>query len=96
MALTPAEKQRRYRERLKARAQGVLPSAPVLANVPPVKRWQALQADAARLLGQVREEAQAWYDERSEGWQESDKADAMQEKLDALEEALDTLQGVSW
>lgn len=96
MAQTAAEKQRRYRERLKAKAAGLLPDAPALANVPPVKRWQAMQANAAALLVRMRDELQGYYDERSDAWLESEKADAMQGRIDALDAAIDALEGLDW
>lgn len=96
MALSPAEKQRRYRERLKARAAGEMPAAPILANVPPVKRWQAMQAQASEIIARLRDEMQAYFDERSDTWRESDRADAMQERLDALEEAQGALDGIEF
>lgn len=42
-------------------------------------------------LTQMAEEAQDYYDSRSERWQESDKASELEEKIDALTDAADSI-----
>ncbi len=91
MALTPAEKQSAYRERLRQRAAGQLPAAPILTNIPPERRWKALQEQARTALQTMLDEMEAYRDERSDTWQESERGEAFQERLDAVTELLDGL-----
>ncbi len=96
MALTPAEKQRTYRERLKQRAAGQLPAAPILTNIPPERRWKALQEQARNALQTMLDEMEAYRDERSETWHESERGESFQERIEALESIiaeLDELPG---
>ncbi len=85
MALTPAEKQRAYRDRLKQRATGELPAAPILTNIPPERRWKALHEQARNALQTMLDEMEAYQDERSETWQESERGESFQERIQALE-----------
>jgi hypothetical protein len=91
MALTPAEKQRAYRDRLKQRAAGQLPAAPILTNIPPERRWKALQEQARTALQTMIEEMEAYRDERSETWQESERGESFQERIEALETVITEL-----
>jgi histidinol dehydrogenase len=91
MALTPAEKQRAYRDRLKQRAAGQLPAAPILTNIPPERRWKALQEQARNALQTMIEEMEAYRDERSETWQESERGESFQERIEALESVITEL-----
>ncbi len=97
MALTSAEKQRAYRERLKQRAAGQLPAAPILTNIPPERRWKALHEQARNALQTMLDEMEAYQDERSEAWQESERGESFQERIEALETViaeLDELPGI--
>lgn len=91
-----AERQRAYRERLEARKrailEGQLPKAPALSNIPPVKRWNGMRERASGLLTELREEMQTYVDDRSEEWQESERASAFQEKIDLLDSILGDLE----
>jgi hypothetical protein len=91
MALTPAEKQRAYRDRLKQRAAGQLPAAPILTNIPPERRWKALQEQARTALQTMIEEMEAYRDERSETWQDSERGESFQERIEALETVITEL-----
>jgi hypothetical protein len=91
MALTPAEKQRAYRERLKQRSMGTLPAAPILTNIPPERRWKALHDQARKALQTMLDEMEAYRDERSEAWQETERGEAFQERLDALTDIVENL-----
>ncbi len=95
MPLTPAEKQRAYRDRLKQRALGNLPAAPILSNIPPERRWKALHDQARTALQTILDEMEAYQGERSDTWQESDKGEAFQERLDALTETLESLDDLA-
>jgi hypothetical protein len=94
-----AEKHKAYRERQKAarlqelQAKG-LPPLPLIATMPGAARWTALQETARRALETMRDEMQGYYDERSESWQESDKAEEMQRRIDALDSLLSDLSDI--
>jgi hypothetical protein len=94
MALTPAEKMKAYRARLKQRALGQLPTAPILTNIPPEKRWKGSIDQAHTLLQTTREEMQSYFEERSEAWVESEKGEAFQERMDALDTLLEELNSL--
>ena len=94
-----AAKQRAYRarqaqaRRAEQQAKG-LPAAPALPTLPSRARWQALLAHAQAALETVRDEMQAYYDARSETWQQGDRAATLQEHLDALAQLLDDLDAL--
>jgi hypothetical protein len=87
----PAERQAAYRARLAAarkqeqEAKG-LPPLPAVASLPGQARWQALRRQAALLLQHAQEEMQAYYAQRSERWQDSERGEAFLERLEALQE----------
>ncbi len=88
-----ADKQKAYRARqeaarlelLKAKA---MPTAPAIPTMPGEARWQALNAHALAALETIQSEMQAYFDDRSETWQESDKGEAFQERIEALADKL--------
>ena len=96
--LTPAEKMQRYRQRQAEARQAALlagaPAAPAIATMPGNARWNAIIDQARSALAAVVEEMQSYYDDRSEEWQEGERAEALQERIDALEEVIETLQDV--
>jgi hypothetical protein len=91
-----AAKQRAYRarqaeaHRAELAAKG-LPSAPAIPTLPSTARWAALIEHASLALETVLEEMQSYRDERSNAWQESDRAAVLGEQITALEQALDEL-----
>lgn len=89
---TPAARQRAYRERCQeARrrelAAADLPGLPVLPTVPGYPRWRALIRQAHVLLGIAQAEMEAYYDQRSERWQEGERGETFLERMEALGEA---------
>ena len=84
-----AEKQRAYRAARKQREQqqatDALPRPPGIANMAAKRRWNTLLDQAKNNLETLRDEMQAYYDDRSEAWQESDRGQAMEERIEALE-----------
>jgi hypothetical protein len=94
-----AAKQRAYRVR-QAQARCTeqeskgLPAAPSLPTLPSRARWQALLAHARLFLETARDEMQSYYDDRSEAWQQSGRAAALQDQLDSLGQALDELDAL--
>ena len=87
---------RRRQEVARERERGDtgLPPLPVLATVPGHARWTQAIAQAQSLLTCVVEEMQAYFDERSEAWQESERGNAHQERIEAVQEVVETLEAV--
>lgn len=91
-----AARQRAYRDRqaqarrTELQAKGLPPSPPI-ATLPSRARWQALTAHARLALETVRDEEQAYYDDRSEQWKDGDRASLLTDHLEALEQLLDAL-----
>ena len=91
-----AAKQRAYRARQAAarrseQAAKGLPPAPPLPTLPSQARWLALLARARHDLETTRDEMQAYYDARSETWQQGERATALLEQIESLEQALEAL-----
>jgi len=94
-----AAKQRAYRGRqAQARREELqvrgLPPAPPIPALPSRARWSALLDRAQLSLALARDEMQAYYDDRSEAWQEGERAAALQERLDTLGQLLDDLDAL--
>ncbi|MDR3455133.1 MAG: hypothetical protein P4L96_20400 [Rhodoferax sp.] len=92
-----AAKQRAYRTRqaqarLAEQAAKGLPPVPPLPTVPSSARWQALLTQAQLYLQTARDEMHAYYDARSDAWQQGERAATLQDQLDCLEQALDELE----
>ena len=51
--------------------------------------------ELADMLRDAIDDAQAYFDDRSENWQEGEKGEAYQEWIDGLQEALDTAEGIA-
>lgn len=94
-----AEKQRAYRarqadaRRAELQARGLPPTAPI-PTLPSRARWHALLAQARLSLETARDEMQAYHDDRSEAWQQGERAAALQDHLDALAQLLDDLDAL--
>jgi hypothetical protein len=91
-----AARQRAYRQRQAAarkaeQEQKGLPATAPIPTMPSAARWIAAAAHAYETLNATLAEMQAYYDERSEQWQESDKGDEFQSKIDALESIVSDL-----
>jgi hypothetical protein len=92
---TPAQKQQAYRDRLKQRALGNLPAAPIIANIPPERRWKALQDQARTALQTMLDEMTTYHQDRSDTWQDSERGEAFQERLDTLTEIVENLDDLA-
>lgn len=94
-----AQKQRAYRlrvaeaRRAEQEVKGLLP-APTIPTLPSTGRWQALLEQARLALQTARDEMLAYRAARSEAWQESERAEALEEQIEALERTLDELATV--
>ena len=94
-----AARQRAYRARhVQARlaeqqVKGLPPSSP-LPTLPSRARWQALLAQARLFLETARDEMQTYDDERSETWQQGERAALLADHLDSLAQALNDLDAL--
>ena len=95
-----AAKQRAYRERqaqarrAEQQAKGLPPALP-LPTLPSRARWQALLTQARLALETARDEMQAYYEDRSEAWQQGARAAVLAAQIDQLEVVLTDLEAVS-
>lgn len=69
-----------------------LPPLPSLPSVPGTVRWRAALALAYALVEEICTQMQAYTEERSEAWQESERAQEMLTRLEALEEVREQMQ----
>lgn len=95
-----AARQRRFRERQqevrqREQASKGLPSLPAIATLPGYPRWRAALLSAQALVTQVQEEMAAYFDARSEVWQEGDVGAQFQERQEAVEAVLSALEEVT-
>jgi hypothetical protein len=74
--------------RIEMAAKG-LPALPAIPTIPGWPRWSASIEAARVLVERIVDEMQEYFDERSEEWQEGDKAEAYQEKIDSIHTLLD-------
>ena len=91
-----AKRQAAYRaRRAQARQQELsergLPALPVLSTMPGSARWNAALQSARCLLEQVSEEMAAYYEERSEAWQASDRGESFAERQETIAMLIDEL-----
>ena len=92
-----AQRQAEYRRRCKEatlqqlRSKG-LPALPAVSAIPGTARWRQAIESAAEMLYMVVQEMEAYFEDRSEQWQESEKGEVFRERIDALCEARDTVQ----
>jgi hypothetical protein len=97
---TNAERQAAYRRRRaqsearKAQAMGLVP-LPAISTVPGTVRWRQALAYAASHVATVRDEMQTYHDERTERWQESDKAADFLERIAQIEQICELLDEVA-
>jgi len=66
-----------------------LPPLPAIATIPGWPRWRQLLAQMEQAARDMHEQMQSYHDERTDEWQESDKAEDFSEKMNAIEALLD-------
>lgn len=93
---SPAHRQAAYRARVeKARRNQLqvrgLPALPAIPTMPGAARWNAGLRQAENLLSMIQEEMEAYFDDRSEIWQESERGEEHQERTQSVQEVLGTL-----
>ena len=92
-----AQRQAAYRQRsadalrhtLAARG---LPGVSPIPTIPSYRRWDAMNRQALALLNDALAEMQDYADDRSDEWQETDRAEELAEHIDALQAIADTLR----
>ena len=68
-------------------AKGLTP-LPSIPTMPGWSRWRQVLGLAEQALREVHEQMNTYYDDRSQEWQESDKAQEFTDRMDAGEELL--------
>ncbi len=68
--------------------------APPLPTLPSRARWQALLTQARLALETARDEMQAYYEDRSEAWQQGERAATLAEQIDQLGVVLEELEAL--
>ena len=89
-----AYRARQAEARRQEQAAKGLPALPAVATLPGYARWRTLVRQATLLLQTVQEEMQAYHDDRSESWQESERGECFREELEALQAAQSAVEEV--
>ena len=87
-----AQRQAAYRARCKARGE---PPKTALATGAAYRRWEKMRKQALDLLNQVVVEMDIYHDQRSETWQESEKAEEFMELMESISETAEALSDIS-
>ena len=69
-----------------------LPALPAIPAMPGSNRWKKMLEEAGALLSTVADEREAYYDDRSEEWLESEKGEAFVETTDAIRAIVEALE----
>jgi hypothetical protein len=98
---TAAERQAAYRQRQEAARRAALeaknmPATAPISTMPSLSRWKALKEQAQAILQTMLEEMEAYRDERSEQWQESDKGAAFEEMIDQVDTARNSVEEIAF
>jgi hypothetical protein len=88
-------RQRQQEARRQEQASKGLPALPQIATLPGYPRWRTALASARTLVEQVHEEMTAYYEERSEVWQEGEGGAQFLERQEALEALLSQWEEVT-
>jgi len=91
-----AQQQAAYRNRCAAALRSHmqtkgLPALPPIPAMPGTARWRAAARMAHDLLTTICEEMQAYADDRSEQWQEGERAEDFADRLASIEQIRDAL-----
>ena len=88
----PTRKRQAGEQRRLHLASKGLPLLPAISAIPGHARWNAMLVHAQTLLIDAADEMQEYHDDRSEEWQDSEKAEAMLERVELLQEAAEQIQ----
>lgn len=86
-----AQRQVAYRSRCKE--QGAQPQA-VPSTGAAYRRWEKMRKQALSLLNQVVAEMELYHDQRSETWQESERAEEFNELMESISETATALSDI--
>ena len=86
-----AYRKRCERERIQTLKSKGLPQLPAIPTIPGWPRWKTSLSTARDLVERTVEEMQEYFDERSEEWQESERAVEFQEHIDTVQSMLDEM-----
>ncbi len=94
-----AERQRAYRGRQEAARRAALeaknmPATSAIPTMPSTARWKVLRDQAQAILETMIEEMEAYRDDRSEEWQQSERAGEFQELIERTDEARAAVEGI--
>jgi hypothetical protein len=89
-----AERQAAYRAR-RAMQPESQPAPPRIPSAPGNRRWDAMIEEARSLLASVVCEMEAYFDERSEGWQCSERGESFTQRREMVEEVTDLLEDLA-
>ena len=91
-----AERQRAYRmrQKQKPKSEPVAPRKASINSMPSTARWKSLREQAMSALQSLQEEMQAYLDDRSEAWQESERGINFQDKIETVEDAASAVHGI--
>ncbi len=84
-----AARQKAYRHRQKSTQK----LAPIPVNTGPA-RWRALRKNALFMLEALAAEMRDYIDDRSEAWQESDRAQEFEERIELVETAVQAVDEI--
>lgn len=90
-----AFRKRQAQARSEERAAKGLPPAPPITTMPSRARWAGLQEHARVALQTARDEMQAYQDERTEAWRDSERGQAFADQLADLEQIIEDLQALA-
>ena len=96
---TNAARQKAFRDRealarQKERQAKGLPMAPAIPTIPAEPRRSALIEHARSALHTARDEMQDYHADRTESWQQSDRAEAHLERIEMLDDLLEQLDSL--
>jgi len=89
-----AERQDAYRQRCRKAQESLhaakgLPPLPQVATIPGWGRWNRVLNQAEQTLRTVHDEMQAYYEDRSDEWKDSERAETFAERMESVEELVD-------
>jgi hypothetical protein len=87
-----AQRQAAYRSRCKERTE---PPQTALATGAAYRRWEKMRKQALDLLNQVAAEMEIYHDQRSETWQESERAEEFNELMESISDTAEALADIS-
>ena len=96
-----AARQAAYRARCEKARQAALaakslPALPTMPTLPGWKRWNASFEAAREMIDRTLYEMRDYFDERSDRWQQSDRADDLRDRMKAAQKLLDALDDLEF